>query len=82
MSPFIFQNSAQNAAATAAAAATGAIPFKNGRQVCFERLIRLFMGGGASTSSGKYVGQKLHGSIRHGRGSCALADGSYYEGDW
>jgi len=73
---------AKRAAATAAAAATGAIPFKNGRQVCFERLIRLFMGGGASTSSGKYVGQKLHGSIRHGRGSCALADGSYYEGDW
>ena len=48
----------------------------------FLRLNSGIMGGGASTSSGKYVGQKLRGSIRHGRGSCALADGSYYEGDW
>ena len=41
-----------------------------------------FMGGGASSNSGKYVGQLLRGSVRHGRGSCALSDGSYYEGDW
>jgi hypothetical protein len=40
------------------------------------------MGGGASSNSGKYVGQLLRGSVRHGRGSCALSDGSYYEGDW
>lgn len=40
------------------------------------------MGGGASSNSGKYVGQLLRGSVRHGRGSCALPDGSYYEGDW
>jgi hypothetical protein len=40
------------------------------------------MGAAASAKSGKYVGQLLRGTVRHGRGSCALSDGSYYEGDW
>lgn len=47
-----------------------------------QNTVRSFMGGGASASSGKYVGQLLRGTVRHGRGSCAMSDGSYYEGDW
>ena len=54
------------------------------RPICSvsHNTVRSFMGGGASTSSGKYVGQLLRGTVRHGRGSCAMSDGSYYEGDW
>ncbi len=71
-------------AGAAAATYIAACSFKadklNSPWLCCDN--NLLMGAAVSAKSGKYVGQLLNGTVRHGRGSCALSDGSFYEGDW